>query len=71
MKNLLLIFILIVFQSCTFSDEDNQGIYSEVTSYLECWATTLQSPGGVGVAVAITGNDIYLGEGKYNTSGVL
>ena len=71
MKNLLLIFILIVFQSCTFSDEDNQGFYSEVTSYLECWATTLQSPEGVGAAVAITGNDIYLGEGKYNTSGVL
>lgn len=71
MKNLLLIFLLILFQSCTFSDEDNQGIYSEVTSYLGCWATTLQSSGGVGTAVAITGNDIYLGEGKYNTSGVL
>ncbi|MDA0855264.1 MAG: SBBP repeat-containing protein [Proteobacteria bacterium] len=71
MKNLLLIFILIVFQSCTFSDEDNQGIYSEVTSNLECWATTLQSSRGVGTAVAITGNDIYLAEGKYNSSGIL
>lgn len=71
MKNLMLIFLLILFQSCTFSDEDNQGIYSEVTSYLECWDSTLQSSGGVGNALGISGGDIYLGEGKYNTSGVL